>query len=185
MQEIIWATRPDLIIETGVAHGGSVVFSASLLELMGGDRQVVGIDVEIRPHNRAALEQHPLAHRIRLIEGSSTAPSVLAQVQSLAANKSRVLVLLDSNHTCEHVRQELRLYSPLVKKGSYLVVFDTDIEHLPADLIGNRPWGKGNNPMTAVKEFLGKTDRFVVDEEMEAKLLITVAPCGYLKCVKD
>jgi cephalosporin hydroxylase len=185
VQEIIWSVKPDLIVETGIAHGGSLIFSASLLELLGGDGRVVGIDIDIREHNRVEIERHPLAKRITMIQGSSTDPAVAEQVYRLAKGKSRVMVLLDSNHTHEHVREELRLYSPLVGLGSYLVVFDTDIEYLPDDLCGDRPWGKGNNPKTAVDEFLRTNDRFEVDAALEAKLLISVAPGGYLKRVRE
>jgi cephalosporin hydroxylase len=185
MQEIIWRVRPDLVIETGVARGGSMVFYASMLELLGGDRLVVGVDIEIRPHNREEIEKHPLAKRIRLIEGSSINPKVAASVQAYANRASCVLVVLDSLHTHAHVAKELELYSPLVTRGSYLVVFDTVVEFMPKDFFPDRPWGPGNNPYTAVREFLKSNDRFVVDEEYDAKLLISVAPGGYLKCVKD
>lgn len=183
MQEILWRVRPELVIETGVAHGGSLVLYASLLELIGGPGLVVGIDIEIRPHNRAALAQHPLSRRIHLIEGSSIAPETIAQVQTLAAGRRPVLVVLDSNHTHDHVLTELRLYAPLVTPGSYLVVFDTVVEHLPDLSYADRPWGPGNNPLTAVRQFLRETGDFVVDREIEEKLLITVAPSGYLRRV--
>jgi cephalosporin hydroxylase len=185
VQEIIWSVKPDLIVETGIAHGGSLIFSASLLELLGGDGRVVGIDIDIREHNRVEIERHPLAKRITMIQGSSIDPAIAEQVCRLAKGKSRVMVFLDSNHTHDHVREELRLYSPLVGLGSYLVVFDTDIEYLPDDLCSDRPWGKGNNPKTAVDEFLRTNDRFEVDAALEAKLLISVAPGGYLKRVKE
>ena len=185
MQEIIWRVRPDMVIETGVAHGGSLVFYASMLELIGGPGEVVGIDIEIRPANRTAIEDHPMFGRIHLIERSSVDPLTVQRVHALTAGKQRVLVVLDSNHTHDHVLEELRLYSPLVTKDSYLVVFDTIIEHMPAHAFPDRPWGKGNNPMTAVCAFLEKTDRFIVDKEIEEKLLITVAPNGYLRCVRD
>jgi cephalosporin hydroxylase len=185
LQEIIWQVKPDLIIETGIAHGGSLIFSASMMELLGGDGVVVGIDIDIRSHNRAEIEKHPLFRRITMIEGSSTDPAIAQEVYSLARQRKKVLVVLDSMHTHDHVARELELYSPLVSSGSYLVVFDTVIEDLPSDSYPDRPWGKGNNPKTAVWEFLKKTDRFVIDREMENKLLITVAPDGYLKCVKD
>ncbi len=185
MQEIIWQVKPDLIIETGVAHGGSLIFSASMLELIGGDGVVLGVDIDIRPHNRLALEQHPLAQRIQLIQGSSVDPVISQQVRAVATSKKRVLVVLDSNHTHAHVLEELKLYSPLVTRESYLVVFDTLIEDMPDDLIADRPWGKGNNPKTAVWEFLKTNPRFVVDNNLESKLLITVAPDGYLKCIAD
>jgi cephalosporin hydroxylase len=185
MQEIIWRVQPDLIIETGVARGGSLILYASLLELVGGRGQVLGIDIDIRAHNRAEIERHKMAHRIKLLEGSSIDEQVLKDVREFARGKERVLVVLDSNHTHEHVARELELYSPLVTRDSYLVVFDTIIEDMPADYFPDRPWGKGDNPKTAVWEFLQRTDRFVIDEEYNSKLLITVAPDGYLRCVKD
>jgi cephalosporin hydroxylase len=185
MQEIIWRTRPELIIETGVAHGGSLIFYASMLELLGGEGRVIGIDVEIRPHNRSAIENHPLARRITLIEGSSTDPDVIQQAFAAAEGCSRVLVALDSNHTHDHVLRELELYSPLVTRGSYLVVFDTVVEDMPPDFFPDRPWGRGNNPKTAVHQFLRSNDRFRIDKNIETKLLITTSPDGYLECVKD
>jgi cephalosporin hydroxylase len=185
MQEIIWQVKPDLIIETGIAHGGSLIFYASMLELMGGDRHVLGIDNDIRQPNRLAIEQHPMFKRIRMIQGSSIDQRVTKQVYEFAKGKGKVLVALDSNHTHDHVLQELNLYSPLVTKDSYLVVFDTIIEDMPEDSFPNRPWGKGNNPKTAVRKFLETNHRFVVDKEIENKLLITVAPDGYLRCIGD
>ncbi len=184
MQEIILRVKPDLIVETGVAHGGSLVFSASMLELLG-QGEVVGVEVELRPQNRAAIENHPLSKRIKLIEGSSISDTVLVEVCARAEDKERVMVFLDSNHTHEHVLRELEMYSPLVTKDSYLVVFDTGIEDMPEGTFPDRPWGKGNNPKTAVWEFLKRSDRFEIDRELESRLLYTVAPDGYLKCVKD
>ena len=185
MQEIIWQVKPELIIETGIAHGGSLIFYASMLELLGGDRHVLGIDIDIRAHNRLEIEKHPMIKRITMLEGSSTDERIVKQVNDFAQGKQPVLVVLDSNHTHSHVLDELNLYSPLVTKGSYLVVFDTIIMDMPGDFSDDRPWNKGDNPKTAVREFLNSNDRFEVDEEMETKLLITVAPEGYLKCVKD
>ena len=185
VQEIIWRIKPELVIETGIAHGGSLILSASILELLGGNGHVLGIDIDIREHNRVEIERHPLFKRITMLQGSSTDAKVIQQVREIAKDKRPVLVILDSNHTHDHVIKEMELYSPLVTAGSYLVVFDTAIEDLPEDLFPGRPWGKGNNPKTAVREFLKKTDRFVIDREMEDKLLITAAPEGYLKCVKD
>jgi cephalosporin hydroxylase len=182
-QEIIWRVRPDLIVETGIARGGSLVFSASMLELLGGDRLVVGVDVDIREHNRAEIERHPLAKRIRMIQGSSVDESVVRQVADYAEGRQTVLVMLDSNHTHEHVLRELELYSPLVTKGSYLIVYDTLVEHMPEDMYPNRPWGRGDNPLTAVREFLSRNADFEVDREVDGKLLITVAPGGYLRRV--
>lgn len=185
LQEVIWATRPDLIVETGVAHGGSLIFSASILEMLGGGGRVVGVDIDIRDQNRVRLEAHPLFKRIELIEGDSVSEPVVAQVRQLAVDCERVLVILDSNHTHQHVLSELKLYSPLVKAGGYLVVFDTSIEEAPDELFNDKPWGKGNNPMTAVHEFLQNNSRFEADDDIEARLQITVAPGGYLKCVAD
>ncbi|MEI8166148.1 MAG: CmcI family methyltransferase, partial [Chloroflexales bacterium] len=185
MQEIIWQVKPDLIIETGIAHGGSLIFHASLLEMIGGDGLVLGIDIDIRAHNRSMIEQHPMYRRIKMIEGSSIADDVFAQVKEIAQSRQRILVSLDSNHTHDHVRRELEIYAPFVRAGSYLVVFDTVVEDMPESFFQDRPWGHGNNPKTAVWDFLKTNERFVVDNELEQKLLFTVAPGGYLKCVKD
>jgi cephalosporin hydroxylase len=185
MQEIIWKVKPDLIIETGIALGGSLIFFASMLELLGGDGRVVGVDIDIRAHNRVEIENHPMFKRITMIQGSSVDEQVAQQVRDFSEGRQRVLVVLDSNHTHEHVTKELALYSHLVTRDSYLIVCDTVIEDVPDDLIRDRPWGKGNNPKTAVWEFLKATDRFVIDQEYNDKLLITVAPDGYLRCVKD
>ena len=184
MQEIIWEVRPDLIIETGIAHGGSLVFYASMLELIG-EGEVLGVDIDIRAHNRLEIEKHPMYKRITMVEGSSTSEEVLEVVRRFRIGRKNVLVCLDSNHTHSHVLKELESYSPFVTKGSYLVVFDTVVEDMPEELFSDRPWGKGNNPKTAVREFLSRNNRFVVDEEIENRLLITVAPEGYLKCVKE
>ncbi|QEI07242.1 cephalosporin hydroxylase [Pigmentiphaga aceris] len=181
MQEIIAAVKPDLIIETGVAHGGSVLLSASMLELLGHG-EVLGIDIDIRPHNRQAIEAHPLAKRITLIEGSSVADDVVAKVKEVAAGKSKVLVFLDSNHTHEHVLAELNAYAGLVSVGSYCVVFDTFVEDLPDDYVwADRPWGKGNNPKTAIWEWMKSHPEFEIDRSVEDRLLITSAPDGFLR----
>jgi len=185
IQEIIWEVKPDLIVETGIAHGGSIVFSASILELMGGDRKVIGVDIDIRPHNRIEIEKHPLFRKIVLIEGSSIEKRVVDQINQHAKECKTILVILDSMHTHSHVLKELELYAPLVRKGSYVIVLDTIIEDMPPDFFPDRPWGKGNNAKTAVTEFLNSNDRFQIDKEIENKLLITVAPGGYLKCIKD
>lgn len=181
MQEIIWAVKPDLIIETGVAHGGSLMLSASMLEMLGHG-EVLGVDIEIRSHNRQAIEQHPLAKRISLIEGSSIDPEVIRQVHSCAAGKERVLVFLDSNHTHDHVLAELNAYAGLVSVGSYCVVFDTFVEDMPADYVWtDRPWGKGNNPKTAIWAWMKDHPEFEIDHSMEDRLLITSAPDGFLR----
>lgn len=195
MQELIWRVRPDLIIETGIAHGGSLVFSASMLALLDmadaiesgatldptkSNRKVLGIDIDIRAHNRAAIEAHPMASRINMIQGSSIAPEVVARVHEIAAGYQHVLVSLDSNHTHAHVLAELQAYAPLTSVGSYCVVFDTIVEDVPADLYPDRPWGPGDNPRTAVQEYLKTHAEFEVDKSIQHKLLITVAPDGYL-----
>ncbi|MFX0088149.1 MAG: cephalosporin hydroxylase family protein [Candidatus Hodarchaeota archaeon] len=185
MQEIIWDCKPDLIIETGIAHGGSLIFYASLLELLGGNGKVLGIDIDIRDHNRKAIESHSMAKRIIMLEGSSTSVEIINQVQKIVQNYERILVCLDSYHTHDHVLNELELYSPFVTKGCYLVVFDTIVEDFPEGYVEDRPWRKGSNPKTAVIEFLRTTDRFIIDKDIENKLLITVTPDGFLKCVKD
>jgi cephalosporin hydroxylase len=180
MQEIIWRTRPQLIIETGIAHGGSLIYHASLLELIGEGR-VLGIDVDIRPHNRTAIEAHPMFHRIEMIQGSSLDESVVHSVAQAARDMDRVMVVLDSNHTHDHVLGEMRAYAPYVTPGCYLVVFDTIIEHLPADMFPDRAWGPGNNPMTAVREYLQESPGFEIDRDLLDRLIMTVAPDGYLK----
>jgi cephalosporin hydroxylase len=185
LQEIIWSVRPDAVIETGIAHGGSLVFYASILELIGGNGRVLGIDIDIREHNRIEIEKHPMSKRITMVSGSSVDEEVVKRVINFARDRQRILVVLDSMHTHEHVLKELRCYSPLVKKDSYLIVLDTIIEDMPEGSFPDRPWDRGNNPKTAVWEFLKTCDRFTIDKEIENKLLITVAPDGYLKCVKD
>jgi cephalosporin hydroxylase len=185
LQEIVWRVKPEVIVETGIAHGGSLVYSASLLALLGGDRFVVGVDVDIRAHNRREIEAHPMAARIRMIQGSSVDDTVASAVRDHCLGKRSVLVILDSNHTHAHVLRELQLYGPLVTTGSYLIVLDTLIEDMPAEFFAGRAWGKGNNPKTAVHEFLAGTKRFEIDAAIPAKLLLTTAPDGYLRCVGD
>ena len=185
LQEIIWEMKPDCVVETGIAHGGSLIYSASLLELLGGDGYVVGVDIDIREHNRAEIEQHPMSRRIRMIQGSSVDDAIAAQVAAAVADRKKILVVLDSNHTHEHVLRELELYSPLVKQGGWLVVFDTVVEVMPEGFYPDRPWGVGDNPMTAVDAFLAGNDRFVIDAAMDDKLAVSMAPRGYLRCVRD
>ena len=191
-QELVSEARPDLILETGIAHGGSLVLSASmlcLLDVMEGldprqsPRKVVGVDIDIRPHNRKALDEHPLRFKMELIQGSSIAPEIIQQVRSHADGVDRVLVSLDSNHTHEHVLAELNGYAELVSVGSYCIVFDTAIEDLPAGSFPDRPWDVGNNPKTAVHEWLKSHPEFQVDKDIDSKLLISVAPDGYLRRV--
>jgi cephalosporin hydroxylase len=183
MQELLWRIKPQLVVETGVAHGGSLVFYASMLELLGGAGRVLGIDIDIRSHNREALDDHPMRKRIDLLEGSSVDPGIVALVHERAKGKAPVVVVLDSNHTHDHVLAELRAYSGLVPRGSYVVVMDTAIEDLPKEAFADRPWGPGNSPRSAVRAFLAENDRFAVDEDIDAKLLISVAPGGYLRRV--
>jgi len=208
--EAVWTARPDLIIETGIAHGGSLIFSASQLALLDycdavadgttldpkkPKRRVLGLDIDIRAHNRAAIEAHPMANRIDMLQGSSTAPEIVAQVKKIVAGYKRILLCLDSNHTHEHVLAELEAYAPLTTPGSYCLVFDTIVEDMPKDTFTNRPWNPGNSPKTAVREYLKKLEKggvkaadgkpliLAVDRELEDKLLLTVAPEGYLRRV--
>jgi cephalosporin hydroxylase len=196
MQELIWIIKPDLIIETGIAHGGSLIFSASMLAQLDicdainagislnpkeSNRKVLGIDIDIRSHNREAIELHPMASRIQMIQGSSIADDVVSQVHAIAVNYKRVLVCLDSNHTHDHVLAELQAYAPLTSIGSYCCVFDTVIEDLPAEIFPDRPWHPGNNPKTAVWEYLKNHSEFEIDKNIQHKLMITVAPDGYLR----
>lgn len=185
MQELIYQVQPDLIVETGIAHGGSLIFYASILQLIGGEGQILGLDIDIRPHNKVEIEKHRMSKRIKMIQGSSIDDGVAQQVYAAAKGKKRIMVILDSNHTHAHVKRELELYSKLVTKDSYLVVFDTVVEDMSKEFFPDRPWDVGDNPKTAVREFLKTNDRFVMDKEVENKLLLTVAPEGYLKCVKD
>ena len=188
--------KPDLIVETGIAHGGSLIFSASLLALLDmseaieagttldpreSQRRVLGIDIDIRSHNREAIDAHPMRSRIEMFEGSSITPEMIERVQAYAQDYERVLVCLDSNHTHDHVLAELEAYAPLTSRGSYCVVFDTVIEDMPAELFADRPWAPGNNPKTAVHAYLEQHPEFEIDEDVENKLLITVAPNGYLR----
>jgi cephalosporin hydroxylase len=198
VQELIWSIKPDLIIDAGIAHGGSLIFGASMLALLdmcdaiqAGEkldpkisrRKVLGLDIDIRAHNRAAIEAHPMASRIQMIEGSSIAPEIIEQVQAVAVKHSRVLVCLDSNHTHDHVLAELRAYAPLTSKGSYCIVFDTIVEDMPKDAFSDRPWGPVDNPKTAVREYLKTHQEFEIDKSIQHKLLISVAPDGFLKRV--
>lgn len=210
MQELIWKVKPDLVIETGIAHGGSLVLSSSILAMIDyaeaaasgvafnprdSKRRVLGIDIDIRSHNMAAIKAHPMSHLIEMIEGSSLDPVIVKKVHDRASSFERVLVCLDSNHTHEHVMQELENYAPLTAKGSYCLVFDTVVEDLPADMFPDRPWAPGNNPKTAVWEYLRRLreegrkandgDRLMleVDHSFEDKLLLSAAPDGYLKRV--
>jgi len=187
MQELIWSIKPDLIIETGIAHGGSLIFYASLLELIaistGNQGTVFGIAIDIRQHNRRAIEAHPIFVRIDMIEGSSIDQAVIEKDISAAQDKERVMVVLDSNHTHDHVLAELEAYAPLVSVGSYCVVFDTIVEDLPAKIYSDRPWGPGDNPKTAAWQYLEDPKEFEIDKSIQHKLRITVQQDGYLKLI--
>lgn len=198
-QELIWKVKPDLIIETGIAHGGSIIFSASILALLEYSdavnngvildpskpkRKVIGIDIDIRKHNLEAINAHPMCNRLELIEGSSIDNDVISKVHNLAKGFSRIMVFLDSNHTHNHVLSELQAYAKLTSIDSYCVVFDTVIEDLPDELSKDRPWNSLDNPKTAVWEFLKSNSDFEIDKEIEDKLLLTVAPDGYMKRVR-
>lgn len=189
LQEIIWEVKPDMIIETGIAHGGSLIFSASMLTLLEAcgeieKGRVLGIDIDIREHNKKAIESHPLSKKITMYQGSSINESIIEKVHTFAQKGKRILLILDSNHTHEHVLAELEAYSNLVSVGSYCCVFDTVIEDMPKNSFPDRPWDKGNNPKTAVWEFLKTNEKFEIDNKIEDKILITVAPDGYLKRIK-
>jgi cephalosporin hydroxylase len=185
LQEVIWKVRPDVIVETGIAHGGSLIFTSSMLELLGGDGRVIGVDIDIREHNRVAIEEHPMSRRITMIEGSSIDEGIVAQVREQVGDASSVLLILDSNHTHDHVLAELELYAPMVTRGSYIAVMDTVVEDMPGGAFPDRPWDRGDNPATAVKAFLQSEQgkRFEVDQELSDRLILSVAPGGYLRCI--
>ena len=196
IQELVWTVRPDLIIETGIAHGGSLILSASMLAMLDmcdainsgttidprkSARKVIGVDIDIRPHNRAAIEAHPMASRIQMIQGSSVDHGVVAQVKQAAQGFNKVMVFLDSMHTHDHVVAELDAYAQMTSPGSYCVVFDTFVEDMPPQFFADRPWDVGNNPKTATRRWLKNHTDFIVDHEMESRLMVTVAPEGFLK----
>jgi len=208
VQEVIWDVKPDLIIETGIAHGGSLILSASLLAMLDmaeavesgetidpkkSKRRVLGVDIDIRAHNRAAIEAHPMSNWISMIQGPSLDESVVSQVHKFAEDYDRILVCLDSNHTHDHVMGELEAYAPLASKGSYCMVFDTIVEDLPADAFPDRPWAPGDNPKTAVRDYLkilenegrkgvdGEPLHLERNAQLEDKLMLSVAPEGYLQ----
>ena len=209
-QELIWSIRPDLIIDTGIAHGGSAIMNASCLALLdycdavqsgnildptATSRKVLGLDIDIRSHQKEAILSHPMAHHIDMLEGSSIDEEIVTQVYDYAKDFKTVLVCLDSDHTHSHVLEELKAYAPLVSKGSYCIVWDGIIEDLPDDAHPNRRWEPGNSPKTALHEYLsmidsdklldvkGDTLRFEIDKAIENKIAVTVAPDGYLKRV--
>ena len=184
IQEIVWRTKPEFIIEVGVAWGGGMLFEASLLEILGGQK-VIGLDVFIPPDLRQRLSSHGrLSERLVLIEASSTSPEAISQVKELLGGSRKVLVILDSYHTHEHVLNELHAYAPFIGEGQYLVCGDTVVEYIPQQTHRPRPWGPGNSPATALKQFLSETDRFIVDEKIDQRLLFSCHPGGYLKAVK-
>ena len=189
MQELIWKVKPDLIIETGIAHGGSLIFTASMLTLLEAcgeieNGRVLGIDIDIREHNKKAIQDHPMSKKITMFEGSSISVEMIKKVNDFAKKGKRIMVILDSNHTHDHVLAELEAYANLVSKDSYCIIFDTVIEDMPDNSFPNRPWGKGNNPKTAIWKYLKTHSEFEIDESIQNKQLITVAPDGYLKRIK-
>jgi cephalosporin hydroxylase len=199
MQEIIWKVKPDLIIEMGIAHGGSLIYNASILAMLDmceaikehriidpkiSERKILGVDIDIREHNKTEIEKHPMSSRIEMIEGSSISPEIIEKVKDYAKDYKCILVCLDSNHTHEHVLAELEAYAPLTSVGSYCVVFDTIIEDLPKDAYPDRPWGPGDNPKTAVYDYLKNHPDFEIDKNIFEKLLISVCPDGFLKKLK-
>ena len=196
MQEIIWKVKPDLIIEMGIAHGGSLIYNASILAMLDmceaikehriidpkiSERKILGVDIDIREHNKTEIEKHPMSSRIEMIEGSSISPEIIEKVKDYAKDYKCILVCLDSNHTHEHVLAELEAYAPLTSVGSYCVVFDTIIEDLPKNAYPDRPWGPGDNPKTAVYDYLKNHPNFEIDKNIFEKLLISVCPDGFLK----
>ncbi len=184
-QELMWRIKPDLVIETGIAHGGSIIFTASMMEMMGIDGEVIGLDIDIRRHNRDLIEAHPMMKRITMIEGSSTEPSIVQRVHEMATGKKCVMVILDSLHSHEHVYNELKAYANLVTVGSYCVLPDTFIEFFPKGYYSeNRPWDVGDNPYTAMKQFLSECDDFANDRSLTDKAMVTETIDGYLKRVK-
>jgi cephalosporin hydroxylase len=199
MQEIIWKVKPDLIIEMGIAHGGSLIYNASILAMLDmceaikehriidpkiSERKILGVDIDIREHNKTEIEKHPMSSRIEMIEGSSISPEIIEKVKDYAKDYKCILVCLDSNHTHEHVLAELEAYAPLTSVGSYCVVFDTIIEDLPKNAYPDRPWGPGDNPKTAVYDYLKNHPDFEIDKNIFEKLLISVCPDGFLKKLK-
>ena len=185
MQEIIYRTRPDFIVESGVAWGGSLLFYSTLMEILGG-KLIIGIDVFIPDDLKERIGSHEkLSKRIRWINDSSTSEETLSKVKEIVGDSRKVLVFLDSDHTHEHVLTELNLYAPLIGKGQYIICGDTIVEDVPEQKHRPRAWGPGNNPKTALMSFLDQNDRFEVDQNLENKLLFTCNPGGYLKCIKD
>jgi len=184
-QELMWMLKPDLIIETGIAHGGSIIFSASMQKMMGIDGEVVGIDIDIRPHNRKLIEEHPMYKNITMFEGNSTDKNFIKKIEEHVTGKKTVMVILDSLHSHQHVYLELQLYSKFVTLGSYCILPDTFIEFFPKGYYSkNRPWDVGDNPYTAMKQFINETDEFEVDKSLTNKAMITETIDGYLKRVK-
>jgi cephalosporin hydroxylase len=196
VQELIWKVRPDLVIETGIAHGGSLILSASMLALLDmsdaiaagttidprkSSRKVIGIDIDIRPHNLSAIEAHPMASRIQMLQGSSIDPQVVEQVRNAAQGYQKVMVFLDSMHSHAHVLGELQAYAPMVSQGSYCVVFDTYVEDMPEKFFSDRPWDVGDNPKTAVHEWLKDNSSFSIDRDIDTRLMVTVTPDGFLR----
>lgn len=177
-QEIVYKTQPDLIIETGVARGGSIIFWASIQKLCGITGKVLGVDVDIRQHARSAINYSNFKDEIDLIEGSSIEDKVVDQVKKIVSQHKRIMVVLDSNHTHEHVLSELEIYSKFVTKDCFLLVLDTVIDDLNID--PDRPWGPGSSPKSGVKEYMLKiSGDFINEQSYENRALLSVAPNSY------
>jgi len=183
MQELIWEVKPDLIIEAGIAHGGSLIYYASILELIGEGGHILGIDIDIRQHNKVEIEKHSMFKNITMLEGSSINSEIIEKVKSFASKYINIMVLLDSNHTDQHVYDELKAYAELVTPNNYLVVFDTIIENMPKGFY-DRSWDVGNNAMTGMKRFLEENKLFEIQTQIDEKIRLTCNPSGYLKRIK-
>jgi cephalosporin hydroxylase len=182
VQEIIFETKPDIILETGVAWGGSLLFYASILKSMNHGK-VIGIDITIPEHNRTAIMNSRGSELVTLIEGSSVSQDIFKQVNAIIPRNAKVLLILDSHHTHDHVMKELELWSPLVTKGNYLVVCDTIVEFIDAPADRVRAWSKGNNPFTATTDFLSSNIRFSTENEFNKKTLTSFHPHGFLLAI--
>ena len=184
-QEVVWDCKPDVVIETGVARGGSLIFMASLLTLIGKGK-IVGVDIDIRAHNRRSIEEHALTNLVTLIEGPSTDPETIARVRETIPDGASVMVILDSDHSYDHVLDELRVYGPLVTPGQFLVVADTLLGRLTPEQTPKARadvWEPGNEPLSALREYMRETDRFSIDEAINGKLILSSSPGGYLRCL--
>ena len=181
LQELIWAYRPQRIVETGVARGGSMLLDSSLMTLSGIEPAVLGIDISIFAHTHEALAEHPMSRGVTLLETSSVSDEAVSAARDFLGNAERALLVLDSNHTHEHVLAELRVLAPLLPVGSFILVADTIVEELPQGHYVNRPWDRGNSPLTAANQFLGENPGFVRDTEWSRRALLTEFRDGILR----